>query len=98
MADPPLGPIAENSEILNPGLQNPEIAIPLQPVINLGNQILTIHLSDSNYLLWRQQVTTTVRGHDLTGYLTRTNTKPPETLNYLLNPQPLISWIVKISY
>ena len=93
----------ENPEVMNPGLQNPEIAIPLQPIINPGNQVLTIRLSYSNYLLWRQQVSAAVKGHGLTGFLTGTNTKPPETLNNLPNPafdlwerqdQLLVSWLL----
>ena len=95
----------QNPEIHNPENQ-PEIIQPIQnpiPVINPGNQVLTIRLTDSNYLLWRQQVSAAVRGHGLTGFLTRTTTNPPEMYNGQLNPdfdswerqdQFLASWLL----
>lgn len=91
-----------NQAFPEPANQQPIIPIP-QPMINPGNQILTIRLTESNYLLWRQQVLTAVRGHGLTEILIPTGPPPPAQLDgqpnaahdlWLRQDQLLASWLL----
>ena len=76
----------QNTQPIIPIVPQPIIPIVPQSIINHGHQILTIRLSDTNYLLWRQQVTTAVRGYGLTEILLPTGPSPPATVNGLPNP------------
>jgi len=89
-------------EILNP-IQAALPNIPIPPaLVNPGNQILTIRLSEGNYLLWRQQVITAARGYGLTHILLQ-GTPPPAMIEGQQNPiydqwiqqdQLLASWLL----
>ena len=66
-------PISEQSESQN---LTPQIS--QSHFINQSNQSITIRLSDTNYLVWRQQVLSNTRGYGLEGFLLGTIPKPPE--------------------
>ncbi|KAK6153714.1 hypothetical protein DH2020_013353 [Rehmannia glutinosa] len=79
-----------------------------EQVIQLQSQLISTKLSDSNYLVWRQQVLTAIRGYGLLGYINGTVAMPPEYTpgtsgNNVLNPaystwtrqdQLLASWLL----
>lgn len=39
-------------------------------IVQPQNQLISIWLNDSNYLIWKQQVIITIRGYGLEGFLT----------------------------
>lgn len=47
-------------------------------VINPGNKISTVKLSDVNFLLWRLQVVTALQGHGLEKFIDPDATIPSE--------------------
>lgn len=55
-------------------ISNPSINTPIQP----HNHPISIKLNESNYLIWKQQVLTTVRGYGLEAFLTGESKPPPE--------------------
>ncbi|GFP84907.1 retrovirus-related pol polyprotein from transposon tnt 1-94 [Phtheirospermum japonicum] len=60
--------------------------------IQLQNQLISIKLNDSNYLLWKIQVYTAVRGYGLEGYLTGEIRPPPQFTEGSVNPEFLL-WV-----
>ena len=71
------GPNTSNTQPTFPSQQT----IPAQYFVNPSTQILTIKLTDENYLMWKQQVLIAVRGYGLEGFLNRTIPCPPQTLS-----------------
>lgn len=47
-------------------------------VIHPQNQLLSVKLNDNNYLIWKQQLFTTVPGYGLDGFLTGKTMPSPE--------------------
>ncbi|CAA0833005.1 Unknown protein, partial [Striga hermonthica] len=67
-------------------------------VVQLQSQLITVKLSDTNYLIWQQQVLAAVRGYGLMGYLDGSLSKPAEYMpggsNVGAIPNPLFStWV-----
>ncbi|KAK6158153.1 hypothetical protein DH2020_005467 [Rehmannia glutinosa] len=54
------------------------------PTIQPQNQVVTVKLTDNNYLLWKMQILTCVRGCGLLGFLTG-KIQPPE--KFLINTE-----------
>ncbi|KAK6146019.1 hypothetical protein DH2020_019888 [Rehmannia glutinosa] len=94
---PPTGPQVINPQTVQPSITQPQ------------NQVVTVKLTDNNYLLWKMQILTAVRGCGLLGFLTgklqppdkflvNTETqeaKPnPEYETYLRQDQLLASWVL----
>lgn len=49
----------------------------IRTVISPQNQLITAHLEEDNYLLWKVQVETAIRGYGLEEFLFGTITVPP---------------------
>lgn len=56
------------------------------------NKLVTVKLDDSNYLIWKHQVLTAIRGYGLEDYLTGSSAVPTQFINgesgeILYNPE-----------
>ncbi|KAK6137015.1 hypothetical protein DH2020_029240 [Rehmannia glutinosa] len=78
-------------------------------IIQPQNQLIITKLTEHNYLIWKQQVLSTVRGYGLEGFLNSETTPPrkfitsPDTQCNVINPeyatfqrqdQLLVSWLL----
>lgn len=87
---------------------NPPLITQTQ-IIQPQNQLITIKLNDDNYLVWKQQIITTVRGYGLEGFLDGSSIPPdkfipagepgllrvnPEYTAWQRQDQLLASWIL----
>ncbi|KAK6131263.1 hypothetical protein DH2020_034998 [Rehmannia glutinosa] len=78
----------------------------LQPVVHLQSQLVSVKLTESNYLIWEQQISTTVTGYGLEDFLTGKSMPPskyvaadsesinPAYVSWVRQDQILASWLL----
>lgn len=52
----------------------------VKSVISRQSQLVTVHLDESNYLLWKLQVETAIQGYGLEGHILGTIPIPPKCI------------------
>ncbi|KAK6119364.1 hypothetical protein DH2020_046895 [Rehmannia glutinosa] len=83
--------------------------LPSSTFVQPQNQLVSIKLTESNYLLWKQQVLTAIVGYGLEGFISSQNTPParlitsentsqtslnPDFVTWLRQDQLLASWLL----
>ena len=57
----------------------------IKTVVSPQSQLITVHLDEGNYLLWKVQVETAITGYGLEGYILGTHTPPPRFVTNTAN-------------
>lgn len=52
----------------------------VKTVISPQSQLITVHLNEDNYLLWKLQVETALQGYGLEGFIQGTLSIPPKCI------------------